>query len=425
MSVGIVAGAAGAAGPGADFEALDLMADLRRPLLWPARAASQSRRPELPAWTGPEPAGVVLLAGLVGVLARYTGQDEVALGVSSGASVVRVDVADDPAFGELVRRAAAAWAAPVAGTGVPGPVAVDLVEGPVAEVGPESVGVDLVVTVASDGSGLRVDHAAEGWSADWAGGLLDQTALLASAGIREPDVPLSGLPLLGAADRERLLAWGAGPVRRVPDGPIHDLVLAWARRTPDAVAGVAGDEVLTYGELARRSELLARHLRSAGVGVGDVVSLALDRSLWTLVATLAVLRAGAAYTPMDVAWPAERMRMLLADHGARVVLTVGEVAPRVPRPDGVRVIALDDEWPAVAATGPVDLPVVDAAGPAFVIYTSGSTGKPKGVVLTHEKLTNFLAWMAEECAVGPDSRMLHCCAPVFDVALGEIYTALT
>ncbi|MEU5950643.1 amino acid adenylation domain-containing protein, partial [Micromonospora sp. NPDC047465] len=428
MSVGFVGGraeAAGVAGPGTDIEALDLMADLRRPLVWPARATSQSRTVELPDLTGPEPAGVVLLAGLVGVLARYTGQHEVALGLTSGGSAVRVGVADDPAFGELARRVGAAWAAPVATTGIPGPVAVALVDGPVAETGPQAVDVDLAVSVASDGSGLRIDYAAEAFSTDWVRGLLDQTVMLTSAGIREPEVPLSGLPLLGAADRDRLLAWGRGPVRPVPDEPIHDLVLAWARRTPEAVAGVADGEVLTYGELARRSDLLARHLRSAGVGVGDVVSLALDRSMWTLVATLAVLRAGAAYTPMDVSWPAERMRMLLADHGARVVLTVGEVAPRIPRPDGVRVVALDDDWPTVEATGPVDLPVVDASGPAFVIYTSGSTGKPKGVVLTHAMLTNFLTWMREECAVGPDSRMLHCCAPVFDVALGEIYTALT
>ncbi|MEU4775674.1 amino acid adenylation domain-containing protein [Micromonospora sp. NPDC023644] len=425
MSVGFVGGRAGVAGPGTGYEVLDLMGDLRRPLTWPARAASALRTLAPPDLACPEPAGLVVLAGLVGVLARYTGQEEVALGLSAGGSVVRVGVADDPGFGELVSRVGVAWSAPVAGAGVVGPVAVDLVDGPVADVGPETVDVDLVVTVASDGSGLRVDHAAEGFSADWVRGLLDQTVTLSSAGVREPGVPLSGLPLLGTAERERLLAWGRGPVRPVPGEPLHELVLTWARRTPDAVAGVADGEVVTYGELARRSELLARHLRSAGVGVGDVVSLALDRSMWTLVATLAVLRAGAAYTPMDVSWPAERMRMLLADHGARVVLTVGEVAPRVPRPDGVRVIALDDDWPAVEAAEAVELPVVDASRPAFVIYTSGSTGTPKGVVLTHDKLTTFVTWMRDECAVGPDSRMLHCCAPVFDVALGEIYTALT
>ncbi|MFF3869762.1 amino acid adenylation domain-containing protein, partial [Micromonospora sp. NPDC001898] len=451
MSVGSAGaqsvGAAIDIGPAGSAEGLDLMGDLRRPLVWPARAGSVVRAVELSGVVGAElpglvgagragvvgveSAGVVVLAGLVGVLARYTGQEEVALGLSGG-GLVRVGVAGDPGFAELVSRVGAAWAAPVAvpgtgvvGAGLVGPVVVGVVDGPVAEVGPAVVDVDLVVSVAADGSGVRVDYAAEGFSAEWVRGLLDQTVTLASAGVREPGVPLSRLPLLGEVERERLLAWGRGPVRPVSGEPIHDLVLAWARRTPDAVAGVADGEVLTYGELARRSELLARYLRSAGVGVGDVVSLALDRSLWTLVATLAVLRAGAAYTPMDVSWPAERMRMLLTDHGAQIVLTIGEVAPRIPAPDGVRVVALDNDWPTVEACEPVDLPVVDASGPAFVIYTSGSTGTPKGVVLSHDNLTNFLTWMADECAVGPDSRMLHCCAPVFDVALGEIYTALT
>ncbi|MEV5769427.1 hypothetical protein AB0L34_33435, partial [Micromonospora sp. NPDC052213] len=96
MSVGSVGGqvrVVGVAGAGAEFEGLDLVGDLRRPLVWPARAASQSRTVELPDLTGPEPAGVVLLTGLVGVLARYTGQDEVALGLTSGGSAVRVGVA--------------------------------------------------------------------------------------------------------------------------------------------------------------------------------------------------------------------------------------------------------------------------------------------------------------------------------------------
>ncbi|MER5705957.1 non-ribosomal peptide synthetase, partial [Micromonospora sp. NPDC002296] len=223
MSVGFVGGqaqAANAAESGADFEALDLMGDLRRPLVWPARAASELRTVEPPDLAGPEPAGVVVLAGLVGVLARYTGQEEVALGLAAGGGLVRVGVAGDPGFAELMSRVGVAWAAPVvaagvAGAGVAGPVVVGVVDGPVAEVGPAVVDVDLVVTVASDGSGLRVDYAAEGFSAEWVRGLVDHVVTLASAGVREPGVPLSRLPLLGAAERERLLAWGQGPVRPV------------------------------------------------------------------------------------------------------------------------------------------------------------------------------------------------------------------
>ncbi|MGB2572597.1 non-ribosomal peptide synthetase [Micromonospora citrea] len=226
---------------------------------------------------------------------------------------------------------------------------------------------------------------------------------------------------LSDAEREQLLTWGLGPVREVPAEPIHDLVLHWARHTPDAVAGIAGDETLTYAELDRRSAALAAHLRAHGVDDGDVVSLALDRSLWTLVATLAVLRAGAAYTPMDTTWPTARMHMLLNDHGARIVLTTSHTAPHIPRTDDVHVIALDDDWTA----DPAGLPAVPATAPAFVIYTSGSTGTPKGVVLSHDRLTNFLAWMSDECGIGPGSRMLHSAAPVFDAAFGEIFATLT
>ncbi|MBB5827000.1 non-ribosomal peptide synthetase [Micromonospora carbonacea] len=424
MSVGFVGGQAqapGLAGPGTDFETLDLVGDLRRVVGWPARAGSVSGVVSWPV--GVVGSGVVVAAGLVGVLARYTGQSEVVLGLAGG-GVVRVDVAGDPGFGELAGRVEAALASPAA-DGPGGPVLLHVVDGPVDAVGPEVVDAGVVVWVAGDGSGLRVDFAVEEFSAGWVRGFVDAVVTLVAAGVGEPGRGLSGLTLVSVVERERLLGWGRGPVREVPGAPIHELVLEWAQRSPEAVAGVAGGVVLTYGELARRSAVVAGFLRSVGVGSGDVVSLALDRSLWTLVAALGVLRAGAAYTPMDVAWPAERMRVLLADHGARVVLTVGEVASRVPCPDGVRVVALDEQWPRIEAVGPVDLPAVTVDGPAFVIYTSGSTGTPKGVVLTHEKLTNFLAWMADECAIGPDSRMLHSCTPVFDVALGEIFTALT
>ncbi|MEU7935563.1 AMP-binding protein, partial [Micromonospora echinofusca] len=317
MSVGFVGG--GVAASGTDFEVLDLVGDLRRPTVWPARAASEFRTLDLPGLAGARSPGAVVLAGVLAVLARHTGQGEVAVGLSSG-GVLRVDVAGDPGFGELTARVGAALAEPVAlGAGVVGPVVVGVVDGPVAVVGPGVVGVDLVVSVASDASAVRVDYAVEGFSGQWVRSLVDQVVVLVSAGLAGSGLGVSGLPLVGDAERERLLAWGRGPVREVPGEPIHELVLAWARRSPEAVAGVFGGEVLTYGELDRRSGVVAGYLRGSGVGVGDVVSLALDRSLWTLVATLGVLRAGAAYTPMDVSWPVERMRMLLADHGARVV----------------------------------------------------------------------------------------------------------
>ncbi|MEU8192132.1 AMP-binding protein, partial [Micromonospora carbonacea] len=285
MSVGFVGGQAqapGLAGPGTDFATLDLVGDLRRVVGWPARAGSVSGVVSWPV--GVVGSGVVVVAGLVGVLARYTGQSEVVFGLAGG-GVVRVDVSGDPGFGELTGRVEAALASPVAGGRVDR-VLVHVVDGPVDEVGPEVVDAGVVVWVAGDGSGLRVDFAVEEFSAGWVRGFVDAVVTLVAAGVGEPGRGLSRLGLVSVVERERLLGWGRGPVREVPGAPIHELVLGWAQRSPEAVAGVAGGVVLTYGELERRSGLVAGFLRSVGVGVGDVVSLALDRSLWTLVAAL-------------------------------------------------------------------------------------------------------------------------------------------
>ena len=166
-----------------DAEALDLMGDLRRPTVWPARAASVHRvLPSSPPNDGP--GGDVVVAGLVAVLARYTGQEEVVVGLSSGGgAVLRVDVADDPGFGELVTRVGAALAAPVARGGSRwARWRWGWWTAPVADAGPEWWTSTWWSSVASDGSGLRVDYAAEGFSAQWVRGLVDQVVVLVSAG---------------------------------------------------------------------------------------------------------------------------------------------------------------------------------------------------------------------------------------------------
>ncbi|MEU4383507.1 non-ribosomal peptide synthetase, partial [Micromonospora echinofusca] len=201
MSVGFD-GARSVAGA-VDAGTLDLVGDLRQPTVWPARAASVHR--VLPSWL-PDvgPAADVVLAGLVAVLARWTAQEEIVLGLSSGdgGSVLRVDVAGDPGFGELTARVGAALAEPVAlGAGVVGPVVVGVVDGPVAVVGPGVVGVDLVVSVASDASAVRVDYAVEGFSGQWVRGLVDQVVVLVSAGLAGSGLGVSGLPLVGDAER--------------------------------------------------------------------------------------------------------------------------------------------------------------------------------------------------------------------------------
>ncbi|SCL14175.1 amino acid adenylation domain-containing protein [Micromonospora nigra] len=424
MSVGFV-GAQGVVGGRFDGDGagggVDLVGDLRRPVVWPARAATEVRVLEdVPA------SATMLLAGLVGVLARHTGQDEITIGGPEN-GVLRVDVTGDPGFGELVDRVTWATAGDnnsSTADSSAGKVRVGLVDGPVTETRPDTVDVDLIVTIATDTTTIRIDYAADGYSPQWIRSLLDQITALTTAGHQAPQTTLSRLPLLGDAEREQLLAWGHGPQQAIPTEPIHDLVLRWARQTPDAIAAIADDTTLTYRELDHRSAALAAYLHTTGIKPGDVVSLALDRSLWTIIATLGILRAGAAYTPMDTTWPPERMRLLLTDNGARIVLTTHHTAPHIPTPDGVTVIALDHHWPTIATHTLTNPPHTTPDTPAFVIYTSGSTGTPKGVTLSHDKLTNFLTWMTNECHINPDSRMLHSAAPVFDAAFGEVFATL-
>ncbi|MFG1902732.1 non-ribosomal peptide synthetase, partial [Micromonospora carbonacea] len=167
MPVGFADGAVDAGG-------LDLVGDLRRVVGWPARAGSVSGVVSWPVGvvgSGVVGSGVVVAAGLVGVLARYTGQSEVVLGLAGG-GVVRVDVAGDPGFGELAGRVEAALASPAA-DGPGGPVLLHVVDGPVDAVGPEVVDAGVVVWVAGDGSGLRVDFAVEEFSAGWVRGFVD------------------------------------------------------------------------------------------------------------------------------------------------------------------------------------------------------------------------------------------------------------
>ncbi|MGJ0152178.1 amino acid adenylation domain-containing protein [Streptomyces sp. CH8.1] len=201
--------------------------------------------------------------------------------------------------------------------------------------------------------------------------------------------------------------------------------------SPDAVALVFGETSLTYRELDARANRLARFLVAHGVGPETVVGVALRRSpeLWTAV--LAVLKAGGAYLPMDAAYPAERLRYMAQDSGARLVLadtpTGGEL-PELPAP----VLLLDTPETLTAVSREPAGPLTDSdrirpqrvAQTAYVIYTSGSTGRPKGVAVTHNGLAPLLATHFEQLKVGPTSRVLQFASPSFDASVWEMCMGL-
>ena len=206
-------------------------------------------------------------------------------------------------------------------------------------------------------------------------------------------------------------------------GRVHRCFEAQAARAPQAPAVIADGRATSYDVLNRAANRLARHLRRCGVGTDVPVGICLERSLETVVAVLAVLKAGGAYLPLDPAYPADRLTYMLAHSGARVLITVPAI--RQAWPAGLTIIrpedqtAGDDETDLDANPGDADEDPL-----AYVIYTSGSTGRPKGVAMPHGPLRNLLRWQARTCPLTPGSRVLQFAPLSFDVSCQEIFSTL-
>lgn len=206
----------------------------------------------------------------------------------------------------------------------------------------------------------------------------------------------------------------------VDDTTLTALLEQSMARTPAAEALVGEHERLTYHDLDRRSRELADRLAHAGVGRGDIVAVALPRSVDLVVALIATLRAGAAYLPLDLSQPAERTARIIRSARPKVALTTA--GARADLPDALLVIAVDEtvERPAGLAL-PRARP--EPGDPAYVIYTSGSTGEPKGVVIEHRSIVNRLLWMRAHYGFGEDDRILQKTPATFDVSVWELFLA--
>ncbi|MGN9757637.1 amino acid adenylation domain-containing protein [Streptomyces sp. SD31] len=237
--------------------------------------------------------------------------------------------------------------------------------------------------------------------------------------VSEPGRPVARTGLLSERERERLAELNA-TARPVPDATLASLIADRVARSPHATAVVFEGTSLTYAELDRRAEVLARRLRARGAGPEEFVAVAVPRSAELMVALLGVLKAGAAYLPVDLDYPAERVAFMLGDCGARTVVTTAEAAGRLPEVPGLErlVVGHDENVP--------DTPGESARPdhPAYLIYTSGSTGRPKGVVVTHGAIVNRLAWMQGEYGLASDDRVLQKTPASFDVSVWEFFWAL-
>ncbi len=253
------------------------------------------------------------------------------------------------------------------------------------------------------------------------------TRLLTQAAAR-PDWPLSTLDVLTAAERRELAHWN-DTAQVVPEVTLPELFEAQAARTPDAPAVITGDEHLSYGGLNARANRLARYLVSLGAGPEQLVAVAMPRSADMIVAVLAVLKAGAAYVPVDPDYPPGRIAYMLADACPVAVLTTAAAGRDLP--GGVLQVAVDDPATstAVSRLAGGNLAAAERSGelrpscPAYVIYTSGSTGRPKGVVIEHRSLVNYLAAAVQGYPGAGRGALLH--SPVsFDLTVTALFGPL-
>lgn len=229
---------------------------------------------------------------------------------------------------------------------------------------------------------------------------------------------IAAVPLATPEEAQQVLQAFNATAHALPETTLVELLQQGMDRDPNLPALVFGETTLDYATLEARSFALASQLRAMGVGPGSVVAVALPRSLELVLALLAVLRAGAAYLPLDLAHPDERLARILASAQPVCVLAAADVAARM---DGVPVLA-PEQWTALSFAAPWADPAPSDA--AYVIYTSGSTGEPKGVVIEHRAIVNRLLWMREHYGIRSDDRVLQKTPATFDVSVWEFFLPL-
>ncbi|HGM4789492.1 enterobactin synthase subunit F [Stenotrophomonas maltophilia] len=237
-----------------------------------------------------------------------------------------------------------------------------------------------------------------------------------SAALQADDI--AAVPLATPEEAQQVLQGFNATAHALPETTLVELLQQGMDRDPHAPALVFGDTTLDYATLEARSFALAAQLRAMDVGPGRVVAVALPRSLELVIALVAVLRAGAAYLPLDLAHPDERLARILASAQPVCVLAEADVSARMA---GVPVLA-PEQWTALSFAAPWADPAPDDA--AYVIYTSGSTGEPKGVVIEHRAIVNRLLWMREHYGIRADDRVLQKTPATFDVSVWEFFLPL-
>ena len=381
---------------------------------------------------------VVVLTAFQALLSRYAGTDDVVvgtrvagrtyaevrdlIGVFTNTLVLRTDLAGDPTFRDAVCRVREVVLGARRNQEIPFELVVQqlrpertlshsalfqVVFQLRAAAGPSprephggsghgaAAGADLALDLRAHRDALEgvLEYSVELFERGTARRMAERLLRILEQASSEPDTRLSRLQLMGRSERARVLEWNRTTARYPADRCIHHLFEEQAARTPEAVAVVSDGASLTYRELDAEANRLAWFLQRAGVGPEVRVGLCLERGLLVMPAILGVMKAGGAYVPVDPAHPPERIRYVLEDAGATVLLTTNGLRDRLPSGPPPRVVSLDGDWSRIAAESPLPPPCgATSENLAYVIYTSGSTGQPKGVAMHHRGVANYIHW---------------------------------
>jgi len=443
----------------------------RVPIQWPnglsSALASLARREGATLF-------MVLLAGFMALLHRWTGEVDLAVGAPTAGRrhvetegliglfvntlVMRGDLRGDPTVSELLGRVRALVLDADANQTIPFERIVEAVQPQRSLAHSPLFQVMLVLQNAPREAlelpGLRLrllPGSTRGAKVDWTlslaegrdglGGAFEHssdlfdrvTAKRALCGLErllgdlaaDPARRISELALVSEAERHQALAEWNDTWRLDADrGLLHETIARQARRDPERIAVDTEGSHLSFGDLDRLANRLAHRLRRSGVGPGSLVAVFMERSAAMVVSLLAVLKAGGAYLPLDPAYPAERLAFMLEDSRVEMLLTQQRLVERLGR-TGAEVLAVDAEEAGLAAESP-EAPEVALTDQdlAYVIYTSGSTGRPKAAMNTHGAIRNRLHWMQETFGLTADDRVLQKTPFSFDVSVWEFFWPL-
>ncbi len=362
-------------------------------------------------------------SAFVVVLHRYTSSEEIALDVSIDSSCLVAEVRFDgnPSFREVLRclnegkRSAVRKASHSVGFRF----------GSHFDQEGADCDLDLKLKRSSDGMAATIRYNAERFDAFHMKRLAGHFQTILRAGCLAPDEAVELLPILAEDERKQIIVdWNATGVAPDNLGLIQQGFEQFARTTPDAIAIVAGGREYSYRQIDEQANRLAHYLKAQGVIRGAFVGVCVRRSKEMIVAVLAVLKADAAYAPLDASYPKDRLAFMLDDLRAPAVLTESALLERLPT-CASKYFCLDrlsSELQCQPSEKPESAATLDDR--AYVIYTSGSTGRPKGVILRHRPVANVLNWVNETFEVRPSDQVLFVTSLSFDLSVYDIFGVL-